>query len=259
MRLIDGIRSVFFNIAFYSWTLLFLGLVVLPLCFVAGESVVRRGVNRYCVGSRGIARWVMGIKYEYRGLENLPKEGGLILAAAHQSNLDAIMTFPLRNDVTALAKTGTFLCANYWCNSFQKCGLSKSIGQAKDAHKSMQYVGEQVVEQARPMIVYPQATRVPIGQTKRLKPGAYHMHADTGLPVIPVSTNTGLFWRKGFFHRSGTAVYEIGPAFPQGLGKEDFMKTMHKYVVDRSHELVEEAGYANLLPSPEAVAKAAKF
>lgn len=258
MRLIDGIRSIFFNIAFYCWTLLFLGLVVLPLCFVAGESTVRKGVNRYCVGSRGIARWVMGIKYEYRGIENLPKEGGLILAAAHQSNLDAIMTFPLRNDVTALAKRELFSVPIVG-TILSKMRIIKINRQAKDAHKSMQYVGEQVVEQARPMLVYPQATRVPIGQTKRLKPGAYHMHADTGLPVIPVSTNTGLFWRKGFFHRSGTAIYEIGPAFPEGLDKEAFMKIMHKYVVDRSHELVEEAGYSYLLPSPEDVAKVAKF
>jgi 1-acyl-sn-glycerol-3-phosphate acyltransferase len=195
----------------------------------------------------------MGIKYEYRGVENLPQEGGLILAAAHQSNLDAIMTFPLRNDVTALAKRELFALPIIG-PILRKMRIIRIDRQAKTAHKGMQGVGEQVVEQGRPLLVYPQATRVPIGKTKRLKSGAYHIHADTGLPVVPVSTNTGLFWRKGFFHRSGKAVYEIGPAFPEGLDKDDFMDKMHAYVVDRSHELVAEAGYANLLPKPDAAA-----
>jgi 1-acyl-sn-glycerol-3-phosphate acyltransferase len=258
MRLIDGIRSVFFNIIFLAWTVLFLGLIVLPLCFVSNEKTVRRGVHWYCIGCIGIARWVMGIRYEYRGVENIPTEGGFILAAAHQSNLDAMMTFPLRNDVTALAKRELFSLPIIG-PILRKMQIIRIDRQAKNAHKGMQGVGEQVVEQGSLLLVYPQATRVPIGQVKRLKSGAFFLYADTGLPVVPTSTNVGLFWTKGFFHRSGKAVYEIGPAFPVGLSKDDFMKRLHGYVVDRSHELVAEAGYSELLPPPEAVKKAAKL
>jgi len=250
MRIVDGIRSIFFNVIFIGFSILFLGLVVLPFCFGKSEARVRALVDVYCRSCCFIARWVMGIRHEYRGLENLPKEGGFILAAAHQSNMDPIMTFPLHPGVTALAKKELFSTPIVG-QILRKMGIIRIDRQAKNAHKGMEDVGRQVTEQGLLLIVYPQGTRVPIGQSKRLKTGAYHMHADTGLPVIPVSTNTGLFWTKGFFHRSGKAVYEIGPQFPPGLTKDAFMERLNHYVVEHSHELIAEAGYSALLPSAQ--------
>jgi len=257
MRIIDGIRSIFFNVVFFLFSLFFLGLIVLPFCFGKDENRVRRLVDVYCRSCRWIAHWVMGIRSEYRGLENLPKEGGFILAAAHQSNMDPIMTFPLHSGVTALAKKELFSTPIVG-RILAKMGIIRIDRQAKNAHRGMLDVGNQVAALGRLLIVYPQGTRVPIGQYKRLKSGAYYLHADTGLPVVPVSTNTGLFWTKGFFHRSGTAVYEIGIPFPAGLSKDDFMKKLHGYLIDRSHELVAEAGYGALVPSAEDIEKARK-
>ncbi|MCO1333617.1 hypothetical protein MO867_04605 [Microbulbifer sp. OS29] len=92
-----------------------------------------------------------------------------------------------------------------------------------------------------------------------MKAGAFHLYIDSGLPVIPASTISGLFWRKGFFHRCGTAVYEIGSAFPACLAAEVFMEILHHSVIDRSHELVTEAGSEVLFPSKEAVIRLKNF
>ena len=247
MRILDGIRSLFFNVAFYSYGILFLGLVVLPFCYIGNEKIVRYLVDVFCRGGRGMARWVMGIKYEYRGLEHIPNDTGFIMAAAHQSNLDPIMTFPVRAGVTALAKKELFATPIVG-QILKKMGIIRIDRQSKKAHSAMEGVGQQVKANKNLLIIYPQGTRVPVGQTKQLKSGAYHVALDTGLPVIPVATNTGLFWTKGFFHRSGHAVYEIHPPMENGLSKEAFMKKLEEIIVDRSHELMAEVGYANLLP-----------
>jgi len=248
MRIIDGIRSVFFNIAFFSFSILFLGLVVLPFCYIGNEKIVRRLVDIYCRSARAIARWVMGIRYEYRGLHNIPADQGFVLAAAHQSNLDPIMTFPLKVGVTALAKKELFATPIVG-QILVKMGIIRIDRQSKNAHKIMEGVGQQVKENKNLLIIYPQGTRVPVGQTKHLKSGAFHVHDDTGLAVIPVATNTGLFWTKGFFHRSGKAIYEIHPPMETGLEKSVFMDKLGKIVIDRSHELMAEAGYEHLLPA----------
>ena len=248
MRILDGIRSLFFNVAFYSYGILFLGLIVLPFCYIGNEKIVRNLVDVFCRGSRGMARWIMGIKYEYRGLEHIPADTGFILAAAHQSNLDPIMTFPVREGVTALAKKELFATPIVG-QILRAMGIIRIDRQSKKAHTAMQGVGDQVKANKNLLIIYPQGTRVPVGETKRLKSGAYHVHADTSLPVIPVATNTGLFWTKGFFHRSGKAVYEIHPPMEAGLSKEAFMNKLEAIIVGRSHELMADAGYANLLPS----------
>lgn len=250
MWIIHAVRSVLFNIVFYGFSILFLGLVILPLCFVAGEKTVRGLVDFYCRAARGIAKWVMGIKYEYRGLEHIPEHDGFILAAAHQSNLDPIMTFPIRSGVTALAKKELFSTPIVG-QILRKIGVIRIDRQSKNAHKAMHGVGQQVKDNNNLLIIYPQGTRVPVGQTKRLKSGAYHMHVDTGLTVVPVATNTGLFWTKGFFHRSGKAVYEVHPPMASSLEKDEFLKQLEEIVVDRSHTLMSEAGYAHLLPKPE--------
>lgn len=249
MLIINAIRSLLFNVAFYSFGILFLGLVTLPLCYIGNEHSVRRMVDVFCRGARWLARWVMGIKTEYRGLENLPHDTGFILAAAHQSNMDPILTFPIHGGVTALAKKELFSMPIVG-KILSNMGIIRIDRQSKNAHSAMEGVGEQVAAKKSLLIIYPQGTRVPVGQTKRMKSGAYHLHAESGLPVIPVATNTGAFWTKGFLHRSGQAVYEIHPQMEPGLSKEAFMEKLEEIVVDRSHTLIAEAGYAALLPAP---------
>jgi len=248
MQIINAVRSLLFNVLFYSYGILFLGLVALPFCYIGSEKTVRRMVDVFCRGARGMARWVMGIRYEYRGLEHIPMDTGFILAAAHQSNLDPIMTFPIRDGVTALAKKELFKTPIVG-QILRAMGIIRIDRQSKKAHTAMEGVGRQVKANKNLLIIYPQGTRVPVGETKRLKSGAYHVHVDTGLPVIPVATNTGLFWTKGFFHRSGQAVYEIHPPMEAGLTKEAFMKNLEGIIVDRSHELMAEAGYGDLVPA----------
>lgn len=247
MRIIDAIRSILFNVVFVVWSLLFLGLAVAPLCFLKSEKPVRAGVNIYCNSAVWLARWVMGIRLEIRGAEHYPKKGGFILAAAHQSNMDPMVAYCIRPDVSALAKKELFSMP-FVGPILKKMQIVRIDRQAKDAHKGMSDVAKHIVQMDRPLIVYPQATRVLIGQSKKLKSGAYFVHQDTKLPVVPVATNTGLFWTKGFWHRSGTAVFEFGEPFPQGLSKDAFMKRLKAHVVTRSDELIEEAGYGNLLP-----------
>ena len=246
--LLDRIRSILFNLVFYPVTLIYCSIFLMPLCLAKTDGPVRQGILGYCKISIFIARVFMGIKYEYRGVEKLPKEGALILAAAHQSNLDPILTFPLRNDVTALAKKQLFRIP-FIGTALKKAKIVRIDRESKKAHKDMDMVAEHVVKLGRPLIVYPQATRVPIGQTRRLKSGAYFLQESTGLPVYTVSTNTGLFWTKGFWHRSGTAIYEVDGPFAPGRDKAEFMALLQEKVINRSHELVAEAGYAHMLPS----------
>ncbi len=247
MKLTDRIRSLFFNIVFYPYTLLFCGLIVAPMCFARTEGPVRRGIGWYCVGSLWVARICSGIRYEHRFRERLPAKGALIIAAAHQSNMDPILTYVLRGDVTALAKKELFNIP-FIGSILKKANIIRIDRQSKKAHRGMQEVAEHVVEKGRPLIVYPQATRVAIGKSKPLKSGAYYLYKDAGLKVYPVATNTGLFWTRGFWHRAGKAVFQIGEPFPSGLSKEEFMARLHEEVVVKSNELVREAGYEDLLP-----------
>ncbi|MCO1333618.1 1-acyl-sn-glycerol-3-phosphate acyltransferase [Microbulbifer sp. OS29] len=105
-------------------------------------------MKNYCVGTRTIARWVMGIKCEFRGIENLPKEGALILAAAHQSYLDLL----LRSDVTALAKRELFTLPIIG-PILRKIRVIRVDRKDTNVHLDMQCVGELVQAQKSLLLV----------------------------------------------------------------------------------------------------------
>ncbi|WP_374764828.1 lysophospholipid acyltransferase family protein [Yunchengibacter salinarum] len=243
---VDAIRSVLFNLAFYGFNLIYLPLVVLPATLVAGEGAIRRLIWVYCRSSVFLARWVMGIRLVYDGEEALPRTGPIIIAAAHQSNMDPIITYLLRSDVTALAKKELFRVPVIG-RVLSRIGIVKVDRQSGRAHRGMDQVGEAVRAEGKALIVYPQATRVKPGDRRKLKSGAYHLQQDTGLPVYPVATNTGLFWRKGFFHRSGVAVFRVGEKLPHNLSKAAFMERLTDTVVHDSEALAEAAGFTREL------------
>jgi 1-acyl-sn-glycerol-3-phosphate acyltransferase len=78
---------------------------------------------------------------------------------------------------------------------------------------------QQVLEQGRQrlaeglwVMIFPEGTRMPAGQTRRYGMSGALLAAAEGLPVIPVAHNAGYFWpRRGWLKRAGTIRVVIGP------------------------------------------------
>ncbi|WND04130.1 lysophospholipid acyltransferase family protein [Temperatibacter marinus] len=239
MSILNVIRSIIFNIVFYCFALIWIpGLGI--FCFVANEKWARKGVAGFCNGSKIIARIFMGIRYEYRGLDKLPSEGAIIMLSKHQSNFDPILAFKGRRDLTALAKKELFF--PFMRTIFRKMSVIKVDRQSRKAHEAMPEAGKKVAESNLALVVYPEATRVPVGEKRKLKSGAYYLQKDLDIPVYPISTNAGVFWGKGFWHKSGTAIYQVGDPFPTGLTKEAFMKLANEKIIKESEALMIEGG-----------------
>ena len=68
------------------------------------------------------------------------------------------------------------------------------------------------------------------------------MQEATGLPIIPMATNSGVYWsRRSFFVKPGKVIFEF---FPPILPSQN-LKTAHKQLIDvieeNSKRLVREA------------------
>jgi 1-acyl-sn-glycerol-3-phosphate acyltransferase len=125
------------------------------------------------------------------GVENLPAEGGAILAGNHTTFLDNFMiplVVPRR--VTFLAKSDYFtrrgLKGKLQKSFFSGVGmipLDRSGGKASEAALG---TGLQVLEDGELMGLYPEGTRSPDGRLYRGKTGVARMALEAGVPVIPV-------------------------------------------------------------------------
>lgn len=183
----------------------------------------------------------MGIRTEIRGIDTIPQNSAGILAAKHASNYDAVLAWQLRPRVTAFAKKELFKIP-FLGLMFNKIGVVKVDRGSGKSFDDMKKVADFLEETNNLLIVFPEATRVKPGVRKKLKSGAFHLYNEHNIPVYPVATNTGQLWRKGFWHRSGTIIYEVGEALPTGLDKKAFMQAMHEKIILRSDEIMREQG-----------------
>ena len=240
LKLLNGLRSILFNLVFYIFTVIYL-MLIFCACLLPDDKLLRIGVLGYCLGCLWIARIFMGITHEFRGLDKLPTDEAFILACKHQSYMDPPLSYVARCDVTALAKKELF-SVPVLGQILKKIGIVRIDRKSRSAHAAMPEVGRKVVEAKKPLIIYPEGTRVPVGEVRKLKMGAYHLHKDNGLPVYPVASNAGACWSKGFWHKPGHVVYEVQDRVAEGLDRKEFMDVIAHDVVERSDELMIEFG-----------------
>jgi len=68
-------------------------------------------------------------------------------------------------------------------------------------------------------LIFPEGTRIPVGQIGKYRSGGARLAVATGYPVIPIAHNAGHFWpRRKFIKRPGTVQMVIGPPI-ESVGK----------------------------------------
>jgi 1-acyl-sn-glycerol-3-phosphate acyltransferase len=233
------VRSILFNLAFYTFTLLWATglLITIPL---PGRRAMSRGIWLWTHAVLWMARVIAGITVEVRGAEHLRPNEALIIVSKHMSDLDAIVIFHHLPDMTALAKKELFRVPVIGL-LLRKLDIVRIDRQSGQAHQEMPRVIRAIREGKRPLVVFPEGTRTLPGQHRPLKSGAYYLQEDGSLPVVPMATNSGLHWPRGLGkRRPGRVVYIIGAPLAHSTDKAHFMKQVNMQVMDLSDQLMRD-------------------
>jgi 1-acyl-sn-glycerol-3-phosphate acyltransferase len=87
--------------------------------------------------------------------------------------------------------------------------------------------GRKAAESGRSVMIYPEGTRVAPGKMPPLRSGFAALYRALGFPVIPVATDSGRVWGRGFVHRSGTITFRVGETIPPGLARGEVEARVH--------------------------------
>jgi 1-acyl-sn-glycerol-3-phosphate acyltransferase len=87
--------------------------------------------------------------------------------------------------------------------------------------------GREAVEAGRPVIIFPEGTRVRVGQEPPLRSGFAGLYRALGLPVLPVAVDSGRLWGRGLVHLGGTVTFKAGEMIPTGLKREEIEARVH--------------------------------
>lgn len=126
------------------------------------------------------------------GLENIPKQGGVVLASNHLSFIDSIfLPLVVSRRVVFLAKseyfTGTGLKGWATRQFFKATGqlpIDRSGGKASEDSLN---TGLAVLNGGGALGIYPEGTRSPDARMYRGRTGVARMVLEAGVPVIPVA------------------------------------------------------------------------
>ncbi|HET8698655.1 MAG TPA: lysophospholipid acyltransferase family protein [Gammaproteobacteria bacterium] len=170
------------------------------------------GIARHWVRSvLRLLRWLCGLDYVVEGREHLPA-GSAVVLMKHSSaweTLAQLEIFPLQ---TWVLKRELMLIPIFgWALRLLKpIAIDRRGGSA--AVQQVLTQGRARLDEGLWVVIFPEGTRVPAGETRRYGLSGALLASSTSRPVVPVAHNAGEFWpRRGLLKRRGTVRVVIGP------------------------------------------------
>lgn len=249
------LRSLLFNVAFHLWTALMCFALLWMLLLPRPQMIA---VVKWYLRSVGwLERVLVGIRYEVRGREHLPASGSFLLAAKHQSAWETMKLHLLVEDPAIILKRELMWIPIWGWYASKARMIPVDRGAGGKAIKSLIRNSRPVRDEGRPIVIFPQGTRVAPGTWKPYRIGVGFLYDNLGLPIVPMALNAGVYWpRHSFLKRPGTVVVEFLPPIAPGLPRAEAMRVLEERLESASDRLVTAAGGpATVRPAAEQPAK----
>ena len=233
------LRSVVFAAVFYLWSSL-LSPPYLPLMLLPRRYFWRCCLS-WCRSCLSIIKWVGGIDYEVRGIENLP-DGPVILASKHQSAWDTLIYNALVLDCAYVVKRELlrFPFFGWFLWRVGMIGVDREGGAS--VLKTLVAEARERLAAGRSIVVFPQGTRTPPGEDRPYLVGIAALYGKCDVPVVPIALNSGVYWpRRKFLKYPGTIVVEFLAPIEPGLDRREFMKILRERIEPAADKLCREA------------------
>jgi 1-acyl-sn-glycerol-3-phosphate acyltransferase len=219
------LRALAFNAVLVSS-----GLLLSIWCFITFRHRTENGVIQvaklWCRISLAALRAFCGITVAAEGLELVPKTGGVIIAAQHQSELDILIwitrlprpAFVFKQELRKLPVFGALLVPGGM--------IPVNRGGGSAALQSMLAGCGKALEKGYQVVIFPEGTRTPPGTRGTLRNGIFALAQASGAPVLPAATDSGLRWGPDPMHKiRGVAQVKLYPPLPE-LRREAFMAAL---------------------------------
>tara|TARA_Y100000996_G_scaffold370740_1_gene318560 strand:+ start:656 stop:1357 length:702 start_codon:yes stop_codon:yes gene_type:complete len=224
------IRNHLFSILFFSG-IIFISLIFLPAFFLP-RKVVLFGGKLMGYWSSFCLKIVLSVKILVKGKENIINNEKFFIAASHQSMFETFYLQTIFNSPIFILKKELLLVPIFgWY--LKKIG-SISIKRNKVTKDNLGFFEDisQIINNSnRPLIIFPQGTRVAPDERPPFKKGASRIYEELNIACQPVAINSGYIWpKKGFKNTNKTITISILKPISPGLTKEEFIKLLEKNI-----------------------------
>ena len=224
------IRNFLFSTFFFSGILI-ISLIFLPSFFFPQKIALFGGkIMGYWTGI--CIRFFLNTRIEVKGRENIIKNEKFFIAASHQSMFETFYLQTIFNSpIFILKKELTYIPIFGWY--LKKIG-SVSIKRNKISKGNLDFFGnisEKLMNTDRPLIIFPQGTRVLPGERPPFKKGVSRIYEELKITCQPVAINSGYVWpKKGIKSNKRTITISILKPIYSGASKEEFLKNLENCI-----------------------------
>lgn len=220
--MITVLRSLLYTVLFYAGTTLWVLAGVLASLF--GRRPTLAVVLSWVDLNHWLTSRVLGIHTRVDGV--IP-EGPYLIAVKHEAmfettemvRLSKLPVIVIKRELADIPLFG-FLTRRYGVIPVERSAGAKAL-------REMVAAGKDAAESGRPVLIFPEGTRVASGQTPPLRSGFAGLYRALGLPVVPVAVDSGRLWGRGFVHQPGVVTFKVGEIIPAGLKRDEIERRVH--------------------------------
>jgi 1-acyl-sn-glycerol-3-phosphate acyltransferase len=181
----------------------------------------------------------LSTKILVKGKENIITNKKFFIAASHQSMFETFFLQTIFNAPVFILKKELLLIPIFgWY--LKKIG-SISIKRNKVTKDNLGFFEEitnQIKNSDRPVIIFPQGTRVLPNERPPFKKGVARIYEELKITCQPIAINSGYVWPKnGTKQSKGTITVSILEPIEYGLNKENFLKTIEKNIYEELNKI----------------------
>ena len=177
-------------------------------------------------------RIFLSTKIIIKGKENMIKDKKFFIAASHQSMFETFFLQTIFNSPVFILKKELLMLPIFgWY--LKKIG-SISIKRNKISKENLGFfddISNQIHSSNRPLIIFPQGTRLPPNDRTSFKKGSSRIYEELKISCQPIAINSGNTWpKKGLKKINTTLTISILKSIEPGLKKEIFLKKLENVI-----------------------------
>ena len=226
------IKNFIFSIIFFTGIII-ISLIFLPAFFLPQKIVL--------IGGKLMGFWtgfclkkILSTKIIIKGKENILNNEKFFIAASHQSMFETFYLQTIFNSPVFILKKELLLIPIFgWY--LKKIG-SISIKRNKITKDNLGFFDDifKIINgSTRPLIIFPQGTRVLPNERPPFKKGASRIYEELKISCQPVAINSGYVWPKyGLKHSKRVITISILKPIAAGLSKEEFIRILENNIYE---------------------------
>ena len=248
MRVVQAIRTAVFYVLFMGQTIILAIVVGLIAMIWRRRTEASWRIATYWRDSNvALLRWIVGVKTEVTGAENIPP-GACIIAAKHQSDWDIFAILPHTDEQPAYIAKKELIDIPFFgqaAKSINTIPIDRKLG-AQAIPAMLKAAGEALSRGCR-IVIYPEGTRKKPLADPDYRQGITRLYEALNVPVVPVALNSGLYWGKlSFTIWPGTARAKFLEPIAPGLTGAEFSTRLQAAIEAETTRLITDAVNAGL-------------